>query len=179
LRELEKTIRAEKVALDVDKSINWVNVAINSQPFRKMVVDPSIGEIRLSARSAGEIGIRPAPGDPTVEIATLDGRTVQARRTAIEALVLGPFVLHDVACVVFPDSAGDMPPRLGNSALGQFVISIDLGGSSMVLTHVQVKPVTHSGKGATPRLSNLSQVKKSAPSPDRPSPGRSSQGSAR
>jgi hypothetical protein len=172
LRELEKTIRAEKVTLDVDKAINWVDVAINTQPVRKLVVDPATDEIRLSARSAAEAGIRPAPGDPTVDIATLDGRTIQARRTTIEAVGLGPFVIHDVACLVFPESAGDMAPRLGNSALGGFVTKIDADAGSMVLTHVQVKPVSHSGKGPTPRLSNLSQGKKPAPSNAKPPAGR-------
>jgi gag-polyprotein putative aspartyl protease len=179
LRELEKTIRAEKVPLDADKSINWVDVTINSQPARKMVIDPSSDELRLSARFAAEAGIKPAQGDPTVEIMTLDGRTIQARRTAVETIGLGAFSLHDVACVVLPESAGDMPPRLGNSALGGFFTTIDADAASMVLNHVQVKPITHSGKGPTPRLSNLSQGKKPGPSTERPAAGRSSQGSGR
>jgi hypothetical protein len=179
LRELEKTIRAERVPLDVDKSIHWVDVAINSGPPRKMVVDPANNEVRLSARFAAGAGIRPAPADPTVASKTLDGRTITGRRMSIEALALGPFVLHDVECVVLPASAGDMPSALGNRVLGQFSTAIDAGAATLVLTHVQVKPISHSGKGPAARLSGLSHGKKPPVSTDRPQAGRSSQGSAR
>ena len=100
LQELEKTIRTETVSVDLDRSILWVDATLNGKPGYTMVVDPGAEDVRLSARVAAEIGVRPASGDgeAVVEIALAGGRTVTGAEGA--ARVGARRVLHGLGCRV-------------------------------------------------------------------------------
>ena len=136
LREFEKTIHTEEVPIDADKTIDWVDATLNGKSRNQMMVNLGVNEIRLSARLASEIGASPIPGEQAVDIATIDGRIIQARLARLETVQVGPFTHRDVDCVVLPDSAGDFPPVLGSGFFDQFSTKIDADRGAIVLTQV-------------------------------------------
>jgi Aspartyl protease len=163
LRDFEKAIHSETVAIDADKTIRWVDASLNGKPLKPMMIDLGIAEIRLSARLAAEIGVLAAPGDPATGFATIDGRTIPARRGRLETITVGPFTYHDVDCLVLPEKTGDVPPVLGGEFFNQFSTRIDAGAGVIVLTQVQVKPIHQTGKAAITKSAGSSRNKKTAP----------------
>jgi hypothetical protein len=163
LREFEKTIHAEKIPIDADKTIDWVDAALNGKSRNQMIVDLGVNEIRLSARLASAIGARPIPGEQAVDIATIDGRIIHARLTRLETVQVGPLTHHDVDCVVLPDSVGDFPPVLGSGFFNQFSTTIDADLGAIVLTQVQVKPNFHASKSSLAKSAVTSKNKKTGP----------------
>jgi hypothetical protein len=141
LRELEKVIRSERVAVDVDRSLVWVDVTIGGAHRLRMIVDPRVGEMRLAASTATEAGIRPYDGEPAVEIATLDGRRFLARRARLDSVQVGPYTLHDLECLVMPPEFGETPPLLGGEFFKRILPRVDLEAGTMTLTQLQVKPI--------------------------------------
>jgi Aspartyl protease len=163
LREFEKTIHTEAVPIDADKTIDWVDATLNGKSRNQMMVDLGVNEIRLSARLASEIGASPIPGELAVDIATIDGRNIQARLARLETVQVGPFTHHDVDCVVLPDSAGDFPPVLGSGFFDQFSTRIDADRGAILLTQVQVKPNFHPSKASSAKSAASSKNRKSGP----------------
>ena len=164
LREFVKTIRSEKIPIDPDKTIYWIEATLNGKSRKVMMADLGVQEIRLSARMASEVGARPAPGDQAVDIATIDGRTISARPARLETIQVGPFTQREVDCVVLPESAGDVPSVLGSGFFKHFSTTIDTDGGAIALTQVQVKPILHASKAAAARSASSSKTKKAAPS---------------
>jgi hypothetical protein len=148
LRELEKVIHSETLAVDVDKDLVWVDATIEGGHHLKMIVAPEAEAIRLAAATAAEAGIRPPDDGPTVEVATLDGRRFAARRARIESVQVGPSVVRDVECLVLPPEFGRTPPLLGGEFLKRFTTRIDPGAGKMTLSELRVKPIL---RGADPR----------------------------
>jgi Aspartyl protease len=168
LREYEKTIHSERVAVDADKTIHWVETTLNGKS-RRLMIGRGIEEIRLSARLASDVGAHPAPGDPAVDIATVDGRTIPARPARLETVQVGPFTRRDVDCLVLPESAGDVPSVLGGEFFNEFSTRIDADAGAIVLTQVQVKPILHSSRAATAKSASSSKSRKTAPATARSS----------
>ena len=172
LREFEKTIHAERVPVDADKTVDWVDARLNGKLRNQMMVDLGVNEIRMSARLASEIGASPIPGETAVDIATIDGRIIQARLARLETVQVGPFTRHDVDCLVLPESSGDFPPVLGSGFFDQFSTRIDADLGAIVLTQVQVKPNFHASKSSSAKSAVTSKNRKTGPAS--PTGGRSS-----
>jgi gag-polyprotein putative aspartyl protease len=167
LKEFAKTIRSESVPIDVDKTINWIEVALNGKSGKMMVIDLVRDEIRVSARLAVELGVHLAPDDPVVEIRTVDGRHMPARRARLDSVQVGPFTQHDVECFVLPESAGEVAPLLGAAFFHEFSTRIDSDACAIVLTQVHVKPIHHSTKGLATKSAGAPSTKKTAPATGR------------
>jgi clan AA aspartic protease (TIGR02281 family) len=165
LRELQRLIRTETVAIDRDRSIVWVEATLNGSSGQTMIVDLGGAETRLSARAAAEAGVKPASerDEPAVAIATADGRTIPARRARLASLQVGPLAVQDVECLVLPEDYGAAPSILGSSFLKRFAANVDDSSATLVLTQVQAKPITRTGKSSTARPSGPAKVKRPAP----------------
>lgn len=146
LDELVKAIRSEKVPVDLDRGLIWVDATIDGTRRLKVIVEPKAEDLRLAAATAAESGIRPIDGEPTVAVETLDGRTLVARRARIDSVQLGSYVLHDVECLVLPPEFGASPPLLGGGLLKRFATSIDPNAGTMSLTQLIVKPIFRGGE---------------------------------
>ena len=142
LREFEKTIHSEEIAIDTDKSLHWIEANLDGKYRKLMLVDLGINEIRLPARLASDLGVRPESGDQAVDIATVDGRSIHARTAGLKLSRSGSFTYRDVDCVVLAETAGDFPPVLGRAfSIGSRPGSTSMRGAIM-LTEVQVKPIS-------------------------------------
>jgi clan AA aspartic protease (TIGR02281 family) len=167
-KEFEKTIQTESVSIDPDKTINWVEVTLNGKAAR-MMVDLGVAEIRLSARLATELGVQPAAGETVIEVSTIDGRSISARRARLESVRVGPFTQQNVDCIVLPESVGAVPSSLGAGFFNHFSTRIDPAARAIVLTQIQVKPILHASKGAVARSPAPSKTKKTVTAPARSS----------
>src|SRR5262249_27394862 len=144
------TIRTERVPLEPDKIIFWVDATLNGTPGRKMVVEPGISYVRISAPLAAEVGLRPAADAPTVEVALADGRTGRARRATPRAVQVGPFTAADVECLVWPEDHGDVPALLGGSFLGRFTSRVDPEAGQLTLSQVSQLAAPPTAKPVNP-----------------------------
>ena len=167
LQELEKTIETETVSVDLDRSILWIDATLNGKPGYTMIVDPGAEDVRLSARVAAEVGVRPASGDgeALVEIALAGGRTVQARRARLESVLVGSFTASDVECVVLPEAFGEAPSLLGGSFLKRFATRTDADAGTLALTQVLVKPSSRAAKAAASKPAGSPKANRPAPTP--------------
>jgi clan AA aspartic protease (TIGR02281 family) len=154
------------VSVDLDRSILWIDATLNGKPGYTMIVDPSAAAVRLSARVAAEIGVRPAPGDgeALVEIA-LTGRTVMALRARLESVLVGSVTASDVECVVLPEAFGETPSLLGGSFLQRFATRTDADAGTLVLTHVVVKPSSRAAKAGASKSAGSPKANRPAPTP--------------
>jgi gag-polyprotein putative aspartyl protease len=146
LKELEKLIRSERIAVDSDKGLIWVDATIEGTHRMRLVVEPESDVVRLAAATATEAGIRPSDDEPPVEVATLDGRKFAARKVRLETIQIGSRVIHDVECLILPPEFGAAPPSLGGELLERFSARIDPGTGTMTLTQLQVKPILRAGE---------------------------------
>jgi hypothetical protein len=141
LRELEKLIRSETIAVDPDKGLVWVDATIERTHRLRLIVQPESDVVRLAAGTAADAGIRPPDDSPAVEVATLGGRKFAARKVRLETVQIGSHVLHDVECVVLPPEFGAAPALLGATLLERCSARIDAGAGALILTQIQVKPI--------------------------------------
>jgi hypothetical protein len=146
LTELEKVVRSEKVAVDVDKGLIWVDATIGGSRRLKVIVEPKAEGLRLAAATAIEAGIRPVDGEPAVAVEAADGRMLPARWARLDSLQVGPYVLHDVECLVLPPEFGITPTLLGRGLLERFSPKIDPNQGTMTLTQLNVKPLLRGGE---------------------------------
>src|ERR1700754_2245863 len=66
------------------------------------MVDTGASVVALNESSAARFGVRPPPGQFTVNVSTANG-TVKAARTRIEILDVGGLIVRDVDAMVLPD----------------------------------------------------------------------------
>jgi gag-polyprotein putative aspartyl protease len=158
LREFEKAIRSEQVPIDVDKTIAWIEANLNGKPRKLMMIDVRIPEIRLSASLASDVGAQRIVDDPAVEITTMGGRTMRAIQGRLDNMTVGPFTLYDVACLILPESAGDVPSILGGDFFNRFSTKIDADLGKIILTELQVKPIHSSSKTASAKIRKFGAV---------------------
>jgi predicted aspartyl protease len=141
LDEVEKKIHAETIALEPDKTVLWVDTILNGKSDQRMVLDPDVATIRVSARFAAALGISRDENRPAVAVAMSDRTSLSANPARIASLQVGPFTLNDVECLILPDGY-DTPPLLGASFLDHFASRVDLPAARLTLVKVDVKP-TH------------------------------------
>ena len=151
LKELEKLIRSERVAVDVDRALVWVDATLDGTHHLKMIVNSRAADMRLAAGTAAAAGIRPLDGEPAVEITTLEGRKVPARRARLETVQVGACILRDVNCLVLPPEFGEAPPVLGGTFLKRISTRLDRDAGTMILTQIQVKPILRADRAAGAR----------------------------
>jgi clan AA aspartic protease (TIGR02281 family) len=165
MEEFERTITTENVAVDLDRSIRWVPVEINGKPAQTMIVDPGADWIRLSARVAAELGVRPEEGESVVTMATADGRALPARRVSLDSVRVGRFQAAHVECLVLPADYGEAPSLLGGSFLNRFATKLELASETIALTQVVAKPSSRTGRTSGTKSSATSRGSRSKAEP--------------
>jgi hypothetical protein len=171
LKDLERVIHSEKVPVDRDRAILWVEATLNGKPGQPMIVDPAStstsagAETCLSARVAAAVGVRPAAGEPPLTFTTADGRTIPARRARLASLQLGPWVVRELECLVLSEDYGETPSRLGGRLMKRFAIKVDKDANLLELTQVQVKPITRAGRTTAGKPAGSIKGKKTATAP--------------
>jgi clan AA aspartic protease (TIGR02281 family) len=139
LGRAETSIASRDFVLEPDKTIFWIKAVVNGrkEPTR-MVFDPDVELIRMSAESAATLGIK-TEGVGTLEDVTLDnGRKVAARRVHIKLVKVGHCIAENVECLVIPEGF-DSAPILGASFLNRFSYRFDPDAEKLTLTRVDVK----------------------------------------
>ena len=95
-----------------------------------VMVDTGASVLALNESSAARIGVRPARGDYTAQVATANG-AVKAARTRIAMVDVGGIVVRDVEALVLPDEA------LSENLLGLSYLSrlkrFEFAGGNLVL----------------------------------------------
>jgi aspartyl protease family protein len=76
---------------------------INGQRVGFMV-DTGASVVALNETSAARFGLRPPPGQYTMNVTTANG-TVKGARARLDALDIGGLVVRDVEALVLPDEA--------------------------------------------------------------------------
>ncbi len=148
LSELESLIRSDKIAVDLDKHLIWVDATINDAHTLKMLFDARVEQTRVPASTAAGAGLRVSDIEPAVEVTSLDGRKYQARRARLSSIKVGTSVLHDLDCLVMPPEFGEAPALLGRDFLNRFTPTVNHEAGTVTLTQLQVKPVFRSGRPA-------------------------------
>jgi clan AA aspartic protease (TIGR02281 family) len=137
LERAEAAIETREIRLERDRAVSWVDAMVNHRAT-KMLIDPGVEFVRMSSDAARELGISPSETDATVELAMPDGQKFKARRTAIKALQVGPFLVEDVECLVVLGPF-EAPPLLGASFLDHFDSRLDPAAENLVLVRVDMK----------------------------------------
>jgi clan AA aspartic protease (TIGR02281 family) len=148
LGKVEKTITTKEVALEPDKAVNWVEAILDGKPKKKckMVLDPDVDVVRMSADSATALGIK-LPDEGTIEdVAMTDGQKLPARRMTLKSVQVGPFAAENVECLVILKGS-EAPPLLGASFLGRFTYRIDPEAEKLTLTRVELKQPSKLSRG--------------------------------
>ncbi|HEX8199399.1 MAG TPA: retropepsin-like aspartic protease [Isosphaeraceae bacterium] len=136
LMEFETRIHFERIPLEPDKLVAWVEVTLDGADRVLMVHAPEVEAVVLSAPFAAEHGIRPEPSGPTQSLTLDDGRTVPARRLALRSVRVGPMEVQGVECLILPEGCGDPPPLLGASFLDHFAHLVDPQSDTLTLARV-------------------------------------------
>jgi clan AA aspartic protease (TIGR02281 family) len=145
LDRTEASMATSEISLEADKTVNWVDAIVAGKPL-KMILDPGVGPVRLSAHSADALGIA-TPGtavDVTEEVAMENGQKLPARRVTLKTVQVGPMTTEDLECLIFLNGY-DTPPILGAGFLSHFAYWIDPEGGKLTLTRVELKSATKPG----------------------------------
>ncbi len=138
LASRQKTITKPKdVELRRDKTIFWVKVTLSGKTS-EMVLEPTVEEIRMSADSAAELGIKVDRAGPPVEVTLIDGRKLAASRVTLKAVQVETLTAENVECLVIPEGF-DSPPLLGASFLNRFSYRFDPDEAKISLVKVDPK----------------------------------------
>ncbi|MFO0907467.1 MAG: aspartyl protease family protein [Isosphaeraceae bacterium] len=143
-----RALHRVEVRLNPDKVALWVTATVNGQSGRRLVVDPTIESVRVSARFADEVHADIAQQGPETTATLSDGRSVRARRATLKSVEIGSLVATDVEALVLLDGY-DGPPRLGASFFDRFVTRIEPDAARLTLTQVDLRalPTTPAPRG--------------------------------
>ncbi len=135
IEKLEKSVLTEQIELRERGSVFEVDVTLNKKETVPMIFDTGASFVTISSDLASKIGIKPQPGDPTIQMHIADGSVVNAKKMTIPSMRVGKFTLTDVICAVMPPSKQDVSPLLGQSFLSHFTHKVDAG--RLVLTRIE------------------------------------------
>ena len=130
------------VPLVPDRTGLWVAATVNDVPLRRMVVNPAVETVRLSARTAAAAGVEP-DDRPPLRVTTADGKTYEARRATLRSVRVGTRTTpaDGVECLVFPEGY-DAPPILGASFFERYVARVDPDAARLSLIEVKLAPAS-------------------------------------
>ena len=132
-RELARAAEEyQRGAVDLRKEGNvlLIDVRINGNPIRTMILDTGASSVSLPFLFAKDLGINPQDTDPVVQVQMADGKIVDAWQMTLETVQVGEFVVRDVEALVLPESLHAAPALLGNSFLGKFTFEVDPNAAS-------------------------------------------------
>lgn len=117
-------------------SVMEIDVRINGNPIRSMILDTGAGSISLPFAFAKDLGIEPTESTEQVQVQMADGKIVDAWLMSLESVQVGQFLVRDVECLVLPESLHAAPALLGNSFLSHFTYNIDPERGKLLLSRI-------------------------------------------
>lgn len=124
------------VDLRKEGNILMIDVRINDNPIRSMILDTGAGSLSLPFAFAADLGITPGEATPQVQVQMADGKIVDAWRMTLESVQVGQFVVRDVVCIVLPEELHAAPALLGNSFLSHFTFNVDPERGKLLLSRI-------------------------------------------
>ncbi len=124
------------VDLRKEGNILMIDVRINGNPIRSMILDTGASSISMPYTFAQDLGIRPDEATPQVQVQMADGKIVDAWRMTLESVQVGQFVVRDVECIVLPEELHAAPALLGNSFLSHFTFNVDPDRGKLLLSRI-------------------------------------------
>ena len=126
LERAEGSVQSETIELHRENGVDHVYASLGKVPT-KMVLDTGAGLTTISAKLAGQIGLKPKTGDPSVRLTTADGTVVEAKQLVIPSVRVGKFTVRNVECAVMPAEKGDVNPLLGQTFFKHFQVEYSAG----------------------------------------------------
>ena len=136
LRKAQGLIQSESIPLREDNGTFEVSVTLNGKLSKPMVFDTGAGIISLPADLAEQAGLKPGPGDPTIELTTADGRVHEGKLMTLKSVRVGKFTVENVECAVMPPSLKNAPALLGGSFLKYFTYKLAPETGTLTLSKV-------------------------------------------
>ena len=135
------TLAAEEHAAGVvdlrkEGNILMIDVRINGNPIRSMILDTGASTVSLPFMFAKDLGIEPSDDTPQVQVQMADGKIVDAWRMTLDSVQVGQFLIRDVECLVLPEELHAAPALLGNSFLGNFTFNVDPERGKLLLSQI-------------------------------------------
>lgn len=124
------------VDLRKEGSILMIDVRINGNPIRSMILDTGAGSMSLPFAFAQDLGITPGEATPQIQVQMADGKLVDAWRMNLESVQVGQFVVRNVECIVLPEELHAAPALLGNSFLSHFTFNVDPDRGKLLLSRI-------------------------------------------
>lgn len=124
------------VDLRKEGNILMIDVRINGNPIRSMILDTGAGSISLPYAFANDLGITPTEATPQIQVQMADGKIVDAWRMTLESVQVGQFLVRDVECIVLPEELHAAPALLGNSYLSHFTFNVDPERGKLLLSRI-------------------------------------------
>jgi len=125
------------VDLRNEGNVLMVDVRINGNPVRSMILDTGASSISLPFAFAKDLGIEPSETTPTVRVQMADGKIVEAWQMTLETVLVGQFLVEDVECLVLPEELHAAPALLGNSFLANFTFKVDPERGKLLLSRIE------------------------------------------
>ena len=147
IKKLEKSegaVKSESIELHRENGVDHVYATLGKVPA-KMVFDTGAGLTTISSVLAKKIGLKPRPGDQTIELKTADGTTIKAKQMTIPSVRVSKFTIANVECAVMPEEKGDVDPLLGQSFFKHFKVEYSPEGRTLRLKRLE----TTESDGAT------------------------------
>ncbi|XAL99218.1 TIGR02281 family clan AA aspartic protease [Phycisphaeraceae bacterium D3-23] len=124
------------VDLRKEGNILMIDVRINGNPIRSMILDTGAGSMSLPYAFANDLGITPDENTEQIQVQMADGKLVDAWRMTLESVQVGQFLVRDVDCIVLPEELHAAPALLGNSFLAHFTFNVDPDRGKLLLSRI-------------------------------------------
>lgn len=134
VERMREEIKAGEIHLEKEGNSLWVDVRINGESPRQMVLDTGASYLSLPHDFAADLGIDPTQDSEDIQVSLADGKIVDAKLVVLKSVQIGQFIVKDVPTVVLPESLVAAPPLLGNSYLKNFVFRVDPEKGKLRLT---------------------------------------------
>lgn len=111
-------------------------VGMNGTLTRPMLVDPGATLLSLTANTARDLGLTPAPEDRKVHLISTDGKVSETKVMILKRMRLGAFTLENVECAVQPGSFKNAENILGGPVLHAFTGHLDADRKELRLSQM-------------------------------------------
>ena len=129
LERAEGSVKSETIELHRENGVDHVYASLG-KVSTKMVLDTGASFTTISAKLAGQIGLKPKPSDPTVRLTTADGTVIEAKQLFIPSVRVGKFTVQNVECAVMPAEKGNVDPLLGQTFFKHFKVEYSRGSQT-------------------------------------------------
>jgi aspartyl protease family protein len=134
LKKWRGDVASDVIHIKNDNQVPVVEVTLNGNVIREMVVDSGASMVCLTADLAKQLNMVPGDKDPEIHFKMADGKVVEARQMVLKSVRVGQFTVADVDCAVLPATLVAAEPLLGGTFLNNFIFKIDASAGEMHLS---------------------------------------------